>query len=648
MTSIESVSRFVAAGPWFEVSSEALIVFEPASGRVVDANPEALRLTDYTAAAIRTLTLDRLLKGPAAGTEDLERLRRVGQSGGGVVVATEGVFLRGRHGRSVAVSLRASRARGGDEPLGLIALSTPSSSPSSSPGSALTDFPASDPEAFERLFPLTSDLCCVIGPDGQFLWVNRAWEDALGYPAEELLQGPIARFLHPDDHDRPGPAAPSRFESRFRQRDGGERRLAWRALVVGGLFYGSARDVTPSQTQGQGQGDDLAVRAKAEFLANMSHEIRTPLTAILGFTELVMERFQSASAAAIDPECLEHLRAVHRNGQVLLGLVGDVLDFTHLESGSAPVQLAPCSPGQVLAEVVAALRTRSIGKGLTLDVEHQTPLPVSLRTDATRLRQILIQVVGNAVKYTERGGVRLAVRLEPGSESGSGPGPRLVVEVSDTGIGMSPDELSRVFQPFYRADTSWRRVQGGAGLGLAISRRLADQLGGSLDARSTLGLGSLFTLTLPTSPAEAALVVRPVAEATAAPRALDAPRILVADDNLDNQRVVSIRLTMAGARVELAPNGQIALEMALAAREAGQPFALILMDMQMPVLDGYEATRLLRIEGIRSPIVALTAHATPEDRLECLHFGCDDHVGKPIDWSALLDLIHRLLATTGA
>ena len=293
-----------------------------------------------------------------------------------------------------------------------------------------------------------------------------AGKSALGYPAEELLQGPIARFLHPDDHERPGPAAPSRFESRFRHRATAASPAGLESLVVGGLFYGSARDVTPSQ--GQGQGDDLAVRAKAEFLANMSHEIRTPLTAILGFTELVMERFQSASAeAAIDPECLEHLRAVHRNGQVLLGLVGDVLDFTHLESGAAPVRAGPPrSPGQVLAEVVAALRPRSIAKGLTLDVEHQTPLPVSLRTDATRLRQILIQVVGNAVKYTERGGVRLAVRLEPGSGSGPGPGsgPRLVVEVSDTGIGMSPGELSRLFQPFYRADTSWRRVQGGRGL----------------------------------------------------------------------------------------------------------------------------------------------------------------------------------------
>jgi CheY-like chemotaxis protein len=407
--------------------------------------------------------------------------------------------------------------------------------------------------------------------------------------------------------------------------------------------------------EGSGEARDVpASRARAEFLANISHEVRTPLTAILGYTELATRR----CAAIADDETAGYLEVVRRNGEQLLGLIGDLLELSRNESGDADVELNLCPLANLLAEVADGPRALAEDKGLALTVEVAPTAPEVVRTDPARLRRILHHLLGNAVKFTERGGVCLRLRHV------AGPAPaRLEFEVSDTGLGMGPGEVARLFQPFYRGEDARLRALGGAGLGLAISQRLARQIGGSLTASSTPGSGSVFTLTIPAdvvgqepdvrapvSPPEPAGFPErhsaPVASgaatsSTAGPRVV--ARVLLAEDNRDNQRVIALRLAVAGAQVTVAPNGRTAVDLARAARDAGTPFDLVLMDMQMPVLDGYEATRMLRAEGFCTPVVALTAYAMPEDRQECLRFGCDGYVPKPIDWPVLLALIARLL-----
>ena len=508
----------------------------------------------------------------------------------------------------------------------------------------------------DRFFDLAPDLFCVISVEGYFLKVNAAWEPCLGLPREEIVGQPCWSLIHPDDIEATVAAAHSLaqgelsgFENRYRHVDGSYRWFSWRAAFADGQIYAVARDVTEEKRarvvlQEAKAAAEVANRAKSEFLANMSHEIRTPMTAILGFADLVIERQRERD---VDSEDLDSLQTIKRNGEMLLELINDILDVSRIEAGKEEIAFAPCALAQVVADVVALMRVRSEAKGLILSTEYLTRLPVAIQTDALRLRQVLINLIGNAIKFTDRGGVRLFIGMDH-----EGPdGPAVRFEVVDTGIGMGDDEVGNLFQPFFRVNTSQTRRHGGTGLGLAISQRLARRLGGTIAVRSEPGVGSAFTLTIPVKPPDDLGAAGPREPSPTPERCGSRPpatsklacRVLLAEDNRDNQRVISLRLGMAGAEVSLAPNGQVAIDLALAARAAGQPFDAILMDMQMPVLDGYEATRLLRDEDIQAPIIALTAHAMPEDRLECLRFGCNDYISKPINWEVLLKTLSGYL-----
>ncbi len=284
---------------------------------------------------------------------------------------------------------------------------------------------------------------------------------------------------------------------------------------------------------------------------------------------------------------------------------------------------------------------RAEAKGIQLTVSYDGPLPERIRSDATRLRQILINLVGNAVKFTETG----AVRLEAGLRTGGDRGGQLEIRVKDTGIGIAPEQMELLFTPFSQADTSPARIFGGSGLGLAISRRLAEMLGGTIVVESELGQGSCFTLRVATGELEGVrLVDAPAAHAPPAdPRPtpnLDC-RVLLAEDGVDNRRLISLLLKKSGAEVHLAEHGRAAVDLALRADQEGRAFDVILMDMQMPILDGYEATRRLRSAGYGGPIIALTAHAMIDDRQRCLDAGCNDYVSKPVDRSGLLDHVAK-------
>ncbi|MEA1952032.1 MAG: ATP-binding protein, partial [Planctomycetota bacterium] len=390
------------------------------------------------------------------------------------------------------------------------------------------------------------------------------------------------------------------------------------------------------------QAAEAANRSKSEFLANMSHEIRTPMTAILGYANIMLEENVGRATQ-------EHVRIIKRNGQYLLQLINDILDLSKIEAGKLEVERITCSPTKVVADVASLMRVRTEAKGLPLEIEYSGAIPETILSDPTRLRQILINLVGNAVKFTETGSVRLLTRLV---QSTSKP-PCLQFDVIDTGIGMTTEQASKLFQPFTQADTSTTRKFGGTGLGLTISKRLAEMLGGDIAISSEPGKGSTFSVTVETGPLEGVTMLENVAETVAQSRqkvkASTTPtvkldcRILLAEDGPDNQRLISFVLKKAGAQVTLAENGLIAHDEALAAREAGNPFDIILMDMQMPVMDGYTATRNLRNADYSGPIIALTANAMAGDDEKCRDAGCDDYATKPIDRAKLFATIAQFL-----
>ncbi|MBN1491337.1 MAG: response regulator, partial [Phycisphaerae bacterium] len=354
------------------------------------------------------------------------------------------------------------------------------------------------------------------------------------------------------------------------------------------------------------------------------------------------------------PERIDAAHTIKRNGEYLLQIINDILDLSKIEAGKMTVERIRCSPVQVVAEVASLMRVRADAKGLPFDIEFVGSLPETIETDPTRLRQILINVIGNAIKFTEVGRVQLIVSLTEAPA-----GPLIQFDVADTGLGMTDAQVARLFQPFTQADTSTTRRYGGTGLGLAISRRLAEVLGGDLGVVETAeGVGSRFRITVgcgslagvkiiedPRSATSVADSASDAASATPAARQSGLPgcHILLAEDGPDNQRLIAHVLRKAGGRVTVVENGKLAVEAALTACEAGEPFDVILMDMQMPVMDGYEATSLLRRKGYTGSIVALTAHAMASDRDKCIRAGCNDYASKPISRERLIGTIWACL-----
>ncbi len=355
-----------------------------------------------------------------------------------------------------------------------------------------------------------------------------------------------------------------------------------------------------SELKRSNQAAEQANRAKSEFLANMSHEIRTPMTAILGFADILAESLER-------PEQLDAVTTIKRNGAYLLELVNDILDLSKIEAGKFQMERIRCQTLSVVADVASLMRVRAAAKGLPLDVEYVGPIPELIETDPTRLRQILINLIGNAIKFTEIGRVRLVVKTHYTRQ-----GPRLRIEVVDTGLGMTEEQVSRLFTPFTQADASTTRRFGGTGLGLSISKRFAQMLDGDLSVESKLNVGSTFRLEVAVGNLKGVPILNGPIEASSSRVRPPAEQevhisghVLLAEDGPDNQRLISFVLRHAGAEVTVADNGQMAVDLALAALRERKPFACVLMDMQMPVLDGYEATRKLRAEGYPGPIVAL-------------------------------------------
>ena len=386
---------------------------------------------------------------------------------------------------------------------------------------------------------------------------------------------------------------------------------------------------------------EYANQAKSDFLANMSHEIRTPMNAILGFTDWL----QRGLAENKDEE-QEYLSTIHSSGKHLMELINDILDLSKIEAGKMEIVKDKRSPFKIVKDVTSILSVRAEEKNTKLITEFVGKLPSQIDTDDVRLRQVITNLVGNAIKFTSEGEVKVSTRfIEPTDEDEK---PMLEFSITDSGIGMTEEQVAKIFQPFVQADSSVTRKFGGTGLGLTISKRIVKSLGGEIRVESSHGQGSTFSFTIETGDIsnvdhidaqEYAETAKTKGKEKGSVAKLPPGKILVVDDGQANRRLIKLIVERAGCSVDEAENGQIGFEKATQSH-----YDVVLMDMQMPVLDGYKATKKLRDHGYTKPVVALTANAMTGDQEKCAKAGCDGFLAKPVNIDKLLQTLNGYLA----
>ncbi|MEM7785490.1 MAG: PAS domain S-box protein, partial [Planctomycetota bacterium] len=497
--------------------------------------------------------------------------------------------------------------------------------------------------------------------DNPIIYVNPGFEKLTGYSVEESV-GRNCRFLQGPETDK---STVRKLRKAIKRGEFCQVKLLnykkngkafWNELVItpvrdekGELshFIGIQFDMTQHQRAESklSQARDVAEaanQAKSAFVANMSHEIRTPLTTIVGMTEVLLDQ-------ETEKERHDTLQLIYQSGRHLITLVNDILDMSKIEAGKLEADLVDASPVQMIEDVADTMKYRAREKGLVFDVIYQGQFPDLIRIDPVRFRQVLFNLTGNAIKFTEQGSVTVECKIIDLNSR-----PKLQIKVKDTGIGFRPFEMQKLFEQFTQVDSSPTRRKGGTGLGLYISRRLVELMGGSLTAKSEPNQGSCFTLRIPTGELGDRKMMNPAVESKQTFRQPDKQkqsdvslpmRILVVEDTRGIQRLLQRMLESGGAEVEVADDGQFALELFSPDSNREAKFDLILLDMHMPRVSGYETAAKLREYGIDTPIIALTASAMRGDREKCLDAGCDDYLTKPIDRQKLFEKVAKLVRT---
>jgi len=495
---------------------------------------------------------------------------------------------------------------------------------------------------YARIVQATSSMLVVTDTHGRVRWSNSRYHAFTGQPESELLGRDVRELLcdASDECDRLASAltdgVPARMDLQLRGRDDG---LAWMSVTVSpevgedGMlraFVFVLEDATERheaqvmQERARHAAEESA-RAKSSFLATMSHEIRTPLNAVLGLTDLLLQ-------TELDADQRDYVGTAKQSGEHLLALLNDVLDFSAIEAGGMQYDTTPLSLRTLLESTVSMFSAETEQRGIDLVLDHDPGLPERVRGDSVRLRQVLVNLVGNAVKFTERGGVRVSTRVTERRPHAC----TVEITVTDTGIGVPPWRIPQLFQSFVRGDATTTRRYGGTGLGLAICRGLVEGMGGSIDLQSEEGVGTTVSLRLD-------LAVVPD-EVSRRARTVDALpdfshlRVLVAEDEPINQLVVTKMLGRLGLHPDVVVNGSEAV-----AAAGSTTYDVILMDVQMPVMDGVRAVQLIRELDLEHPphVVALTANALSGDRQRFLDAGMDDYVSKPMTIDALVDALDR-------
>ncbi|MCB9832679.1 MAG: PAS domain S-box protein [Planctomycetes bacterium] len=637
-------------------TSNAVIITDR-KGRVRWTNPAFSRLTGYTAEEVLGRKPGQVLQGQATDRSEVAKVASAIRRGLGITVELVN-YRKGGDPYWVQIEIEPLRDPTGSV-TGYMALELEVTE------RRLFEERLTESEARFRMLADTIPVMVWLADEhAAFTDFNRGWTSFRGRSVAQELGRGWAEGLHPDDreaclaalneawrHHRP-------FELQFRLRrlDGEYRTVESHCVprhapsgefvgYSGGCFDVTERESLQAELVEAKLAAEAANRAKSEFLANMSHEIRTPLTAVLGYSELLGDDDELASDRDRREQTIETIIGAGRH---LLAILNDVLDLSKIDAGRMAVEWLDVRLDELLRDVVAMIRARVESDGVGLGIEIETPLPCTIRSDPTRLRQILINLMGNAAKFTAIGRIILRARIvtdDRGREV-------LQLEVEDSGEGIPAEAAQRLFQPFNQADASVTRRHGGTGLGLTISRRLANLLDGDIVlVRSEPGVGSLFRIDLPLLAGvegptftELPTARRFTDRGGEGPDVAIAGRLLLADDGRDNRTLISLMLRKAGAEVEVVENGALALAALDRARADGRPFDLLLTDVQMPEMDGLTLMRTLRDRGDVIPIVALTAHAMTEDRVRCLAAGSDAYASKPIDRRALVGLCARLLA----